>query len=256
MPLKWKVSQVVDLVEGFLDVTLPERSLASKRTPLGCLRAKTSCSPPRVGCLRGHARPRQQQLPMRAVMACNPSDIVDIISRHRISNAAGHRICLLRCPPILQSTQPSLPYPASRSAPRTRRTTTSGIIYGHIRTPRLRRQEQSLGPPPFLGTAADDPRQRRHQAHQSAAHGAQGRARHGVRHHERRAAQALRREPRVRFLFRHPQPGALPGQRVRAEPRRRSGDADDSFQGAEPGGAEVPGHLQGNLGNARAASCW
>ena len=131
-----------------------------------------------------------------------------------------------------------------------RRTSPSRIIYGHLRTARLRRQEQGLRPAPFLRPAADDPGQWRRPAHQSAAHGAQGRARHGVRHHERCAAQALRREPRVRFLLRHPQSGALPRQRLRPEPRRRSGDADHSFQGAYARGAEGAVHLQGNLRSA------
>ena len=40
MPLKWKVSQVVDLVEGFLDVTLPEGSLATSERSSNIFRRK------------------------------------------------------------------------------------------------------------------------------------------------------------------------------------------------------------------------
>ena len=67
-----------------------------------------------------------------------------------------------------------------------------GIIDGHHRTSGLRGQEQGLRPAPVGGPAADDPRARRHPADQPAADGARGRPRHGVRHHERRAAQDVR----------------------------------------------------------------
>ncbi len=108
----------------------------------------------------------------------------------------------------------------------------AGIINGHCRTSRFRGQEQGLRPAPVGRAAADDPRPRRHPAHQPAADGARGRARHGVRHHERRAAQDLRRDARMRLLVRHPQPRALPRQRVQPGARRRGRVPDHSVQGA------------------------
>jgi twitching motility protein PilT len=56
----------------------------------------------------------------------------------------------------------------------------------------------------FRRPAADDPRAWRRAAHQPAADGAQGRAQHGVRHHERRPAQALRRNLECDFSFEIP----------------------------------------------------
>ena len=82
-------------------------------------------------------------------------------------------------------------------------------------------KNQRLGPAPVGRRAADDPRRRRHEAHQHARTDPQGSAQHGVRHHERQAAQGLRGVLRDRFLVRDPEARALPRQRLQPEPRRR-----------------------------------
>ena len=120
----------------------------------------------------------------------------------------------------------------------------------------LSRQEQGVGPAPVRRPAADDPRAWRRAAHQPAADGAQGRARHGLRHHERRAAQALRGNPRMRLLVRGARPGALPRQRLQAEARRRRRAAHHSVQDPVAGRTERAEDLRRPAAAARAAWCW
>ena len=52
------------------------------------------------------------------------------------------------------------------------------------------------------------------------------------------------------FSFAIPEPGALPRQRLRPEPRRRRGDADHSLQGAVAGRPEGAEDLQGDRRSA------
>ncbi|MCK7500014.1 MAG: Flp pilus assembly complex ATPase component TadA [Comamonadaceae bacterium] len=110
---------------------------------------------------------------------------------------------------------------------------------GHHPAAGLRRQEQGLRPAPVGRPAADDPRARRRAAHQRAAAGAQGRARHGVRHHERRAAQgATRRRCECDFSFEIP---SLARFRVNAFNQNRGAGAvfrTIPSQGADAGGAQ------------------
>src|SRR5574337_857575 len=65
------------------------------------------------------------------------------------------------------------------------------------------------------------PRRRAADQHRPAR--AQGGARDGLRHHERQPAQALRGYAGVRLQLRDQRAGAVPGQRVQPEPRRRRG---------------------------------
>ena len=106
--------------------------------------------------------------------------------------------------------------------------------YGNFGTARVCCQEQGLGPAPVGRLAADDPGAWRCASYQPAADGARDRSQDDVRHHERLAAQGLRRKPRMRLLFRHSGSGALPGQRLSAAARRRCGHADNSVQDPDP----------------------
>src|SRR5688572_19189528 len=60
-------------------------------------------------------------------------------------------------------------------------------------TARICRKEQRLGPALVLGCPAHHPRRRRREADQHASTEAQRSAQYGLRHHERQAAQGLRR---------------------------------------------------------------
>ena len=122
--------------------------------------------------------------------------------------------------------------------------------HGHYPTAGVLGQEQGLRPAPFGRPAADDPRSRRRAPHQCRPARAQAGARHGVRHHERLAAEELRGDAGVRLLVRDPGPGALPRQRLQPEPRRRRRVPDDSLEDPDPRAAQLPAGLRRALAQA------
>jgi hypothetical protein len=71
MPLKWKVIQVVDLLEGFLDVTLSEGSLATSERSSNIFGRKVSFTA--TSWISSRARPAAAAAALiRALIACNP----------------------------------------------------------------------------------------------------------------------------------------------------------------------------------------
>ena len=164
---------------------LPGRS--SRRNP-GSPRAKAS----RIASRRGSwsPRPARTSRPRHArPRRCAAGRLAGC------DGHCGHSCPILRWPreaarKVVKSPRLGSQVP-HRLIARPRRNSTGN--HGHLRAARLHRQEQGVGPAPVRGPAADDPRARRRAPHQRAAARAQGRARDGLRHHERRAAQVSTR---------------------------------------------------------------
>ena len=213
------------LASAFLDVVLAERALPEPRGP----RARPPAGNVLLTASSAHRRrvAAARRAPRRRCARSTACHAFSYVAHNRMTPAWRPAVSARG----LRASSCCSAGSGSRSRLR-------GIIDGHHRTPGLRGQEQGLRPAPVGGPAADDPRPRRHPAHQPAADGARGRPRHGVRHHERRAAQDVRGEPRVRLQLRGAQPRALPRQRLRPAARRRGGVPDDSLQGALARGAE------------------
>src|SRR5262245_5317469 len=89
---------------------------------------------------------------IRALTACKFAAIVDIIRRTGEAR---------------KKTRKGEPNHPLITLPRASRW--KGNYSGYLRTARVRGQEQGVRPAPVLGSAADDPRARRHPANQSAA---------------------------------------------------------------------------------------
>jgi len=105
-------------------------------------------------------------------------------------------------------------------------------------------KNNAFGPASVGGRAADDSRRRGHEARQYAGSGAQRSAQHGVRHHERQAAQGLRRILRDGFLVRNSQARPIPRERVQPKSRRRRRVPQYSVDDPVIGRAERAENLQ------------
>ena len=106
--------------------------------------------------------------------------------------------------------------------------------------------QQCLGPASVGWFAADDPGGRRCPPHQRAPAGAQAGPRPDLRHHERQAAQGLRRIPGVRLLVRDSQAGPVPRQRLQPEPGRGGRVSHHSHQDPDAGGSGLSAGVQGS----------